>query len=123
MNTTIDLGKCLISSTDSQTLVSTFKQKIYAGSWYRISATIKNPDFYNSNGGTVQVFISSRAESTYFHYEYKTNLDAQFNLTQYNIADMAVMYFWGLNKDDSVANSTSGWGCPISIYKTSGGSA
>jgi len=37
---------------------------------------------------------------------------------------MAVMLFWGLNKDDTAANTTSGWGCPISFYKTtSGGSA
>lgn len=30
------------------------------------------------------------------------------------------MLFWGLNLDIINSNSTTGWGCPISIYKSSG---
>lgn len=28
------------------------------------------------------------------------------------------MLFWGLNSDTSNALSTTGWGCPITIYKS-----
>lgn len=32
-----------------------------------------------------------------------------------------MMLFWGLNLDIANSNSTIGWGCPISIYKSSAG--
>lgn len=115
-------GSCSMDATDTtkQTLIASFNSLYKAQSdtvktYYRISASISNPVFFDSVGSKVNVIIQSK--NVFRKYESGSTSATIFTTSTITLTDKKYTVFWGLVPEYTAATSaTSNIGCPITIY-------